>query len=102
MWDGISILDNYSFFIESRQSSWEIDMVAYAYNHNHGTWEADAGRTTRLKPLQLHSECEAILPQKHNTPKGHIELPVVWALKTGLPVFVLSTKFSAWYVIGAP
>lgn len=52
-------------------------MVAYAYNHNHSTWEADAGRTTRLKPLQLHSECEAILPQKHNTPKGHIELPVV-------------------------
>lgn len=73
----VCVLDNYSFFIESRQSNWEIDMVAYARNHNHSTWEADAGRITRLKPLELHSEFEASLPQKHNNPKGHIDLPLV-------------------------
>lgn len=78
--------------------------MAHAYDSS--TWEAEAGRITRLKPVLLR-EFEAslsfILAQQYNTPKATEVLVlsecrgcVVWL------AFVLSAKFSAWYAVSDP
>lgn len=51
VYNGRSVLENYSFLPENMQSNWEVGVVAHACSPS--TWEAEAGRFTSLKP-ELH------------------------------------------------
>lgn len=53
VYNGRSVLENYSFLPENTQSNWEVGVVVHAYSPS--IWEAEAGRFTSLEP-ELHRD----------------------------------------------